>query len=272
MRYVLLVSLVAALAFAALIAPADKAFMQKSDEVEVPKLALLVGINKYKNHPDIKNLNGTHNDVALMKSLLVEYGFKEDVQNAATEAAPCGVQKASSGIKTLCSQQATKQAILDTFDSHLVRNAEAYWNGRTPDPSKGPAVVFYYSGHGAQVEDRRPIEGEKESDLRIDEADGLDESLVPHDSDSAGSRDIRDDSFEERIANLKKFTSNITFMSDSCHSGTITRGGGMKGIMRLLRQKLHDEVVAKDKKLYSQGWKKYLISPYLQMKKNFPAI
>src|SRR5690606_6642792 len=111
-------------------------------------------------------------------------------------------------------------------------NVEAYWKGRSPDPANGPAVFFYYSGHGGQVEDRIPIEGEKQSDLRIDEADGLDETLVAHDSDSSGTRDIRDDSFEERLARLKQFTSNIVFMSDSCHSGTITRGGGMKGIER----------------------------------------
>lgn len=197
-----------------------------------PKFALLVGINKYKNHPDVKNLDGAHNDVGLIKSFLVEYGFKEDLASPANEFSPCGDQKPTSGIRTLCSQQATKKAILDTFDSHLLKNAEAYWKGKTPDPSKGPAIFFYYSGHGGQVEDKITIDGEKETDLRIDEADGLDETLVAHDSDSSGARDIRDDSFEERMNQLKRFTSNITFMSDSCHSGTITRGGGMKGIER----------------------------------------
>ena len=196
-----------------------------------PKYALLVGVNKYKAHPDIKNLNGTHNDVALMKSLLAEYGFKEELKPA-TPAAPCGDQTVVSAVKTLCSEQATKDAILNAFDNHLIKNAKDYWKKGKPEPANGPAVVFYYSGHGSQVADKIALPGEKESELVKDEADDLDETIVPHDSDSQGLRDIRDDSFETRMRELRQFTTNITFMSDSCHSGTITRGGGMKGFKR----------------------------------------
>ena len=152
----------ALLAIAMFAAPLREASMQGTPQAaaEPPKFALLVGVNKYKEGSDIRNLNGAHNDVALMKGLLAEFGFKEDASAAGpTEAAPCGEQKAGSGVRTLCSQQATKQAILDAFDSHLLKNAESYWKGAAPDPSKGPAIVFYYSGHGSQVEDRRPIEG-----------------------------------------------------------------------------------------------------------------
>ena len=52
----------------------------------VPKYALLVGVNEYKKQPGgISGLGGTHNDVALMKTLLAEKGFKED-GSAATKA------------------------------------------------------------------------------------------------------------------------------------------------------------------------------------------
>ena len=198
-----------------------------------PKFALLVGVNVYSADSGITDLSGTHNDVALMKGLLTEYGFTEDVRRpAATASAPCGDQTPTSSIKTLCSQQATRQAILDAFDKHLIGNAEKYWNENKNTPDKGPTIVFYHSGHGSYVRDDAPLEGEKETDLIKDESDGLDETLVPHDTDKLGSRDIRDDAFDERITKLKKFTSNIVFMADSCHSGTITRGGGKKGVQR----------------------------------------
>lgn len=203
-------------------------------QTAAPKFALLVGINNYKVMPrQVPPLSGAQNDVALMKSFLIERGFVEQLNAPKpTAAAQCGDQKATSNIKTLCSEQATKQAILDSFDSHLVKNAQDYWKGQKPDPAKGPVIVFFYSGHGSQIRDRRAIEGEKPEDLILDEPDGKDETLVAHDSDLDGVRDIRDDSFEQRIKELKKYTSNITFISDSCHSATITRGSGMKGIER----------------------------------------
>lgn len=201
--------------------------------VGAPKFALLVGVNEYRAGSEISNLSGTHNDVALMKSLLAERGFVEELRSPKPPAtAPCGEQTATSAVKTLCSAQATKQAILDAFDSHLIKNAEKYWTAKKNTPDKGPTVVFYYSGHGSYIPDGMPIEGEKESELVKDEADGRDETLVPHDSDKKGSRDIRDDSFDERVRKLAKYTSNIIFISDSCHSGTITRGAGKKGVER----------------------------------------
>ena len=203
-------------------------------QVNPPKYALLVGINEYKEQPGgISNLSGTHNDVALMKSLLFEKGFKETPRTAPGAAAPCGSQTADSPVKTLCSSQATKQAILGGFDNHLIRNAQKYWAGKTPiDPTKGPHVVFYYSGHGSKLSDTEPVPGERKEDLKVDEADGVDETLVPHDTDIRGTRDIRDDEFDSRIAELRKYTTNIVFMADSCHSGTITRGAGKKGFER----------------------------------------
>ncbi len=199
-----------------------------------PRYALLIGINQYKSQPGgISHLGGTHNDVALMKSLLAEKGFKEIPKVGPSAAAPCGTQAADSGIKTLCSSQATKQAILDGFDNHLTANAKKYWDGKSAiDPAKGPEVVFYYSGHGSKLSDTEPVPGELKEDLRVDEADGVDETLVPHDTDMRGTKDIRDDEFDKRITELRKYTTNIVFMADTCHSGTITRGAGKKGFER----------------------------------------
>ncbi|PYT00036.1 MAG: hypothetical protein DMF63_08685 [Acidobacteria bacterium] len=202
--------------------------------VDAPKYALLVGINEYKVQPGgISHLGGTHNDVALMKSLLSEKGFKETLKDAASPSAPCGVQTAQSAVKTLCSSQATKEAILNGFDSHLTANAQKYWAGKPAiDPAKGPQIVFYYSGHGSKLSDSVPVPGERKDDLKIDEADGVDETLVPYDTDLQGTKDIRDDEFDQRLAELRKYTTNIVFIADSCHSGTITRGAGKKGFER----------------------------------------
>ena len=202
-----------------------------------PKYALLIGVNDYKPGSGISTLSGTHNDVELIRSMLTlpQYGFTENSKpSPRSTSAPCGEQTSDSNVRTLCSSQATKKAILDTFRSHLIERSKSFWNGRNPEPSKGPTVFFYYSGHGSQVADLEPIEGEQREQLKIDELDGKDETIVAHDSDGKGNRDIRDDTFEELINELRTYTENITFMSDSCHSGTITRGFGQKGIERPL--------------------------------------
>ena len=200
----------------------------------VPKFALLVGINRYQSGSGINSLTGTHNDVALMASLLSDvFGFKASKKaSSATPQTTCDEYTPDSNVKVVCSEQATKIGILNAFDEHLIKNAQSFWKGRTPDPKNGPVVLFYYSGHGSQLRDDRPIEGEKLEDLIKDEADRLDETIVPFDSNANGDRDIRDDSFESRLFKLKAYTENITFISDSCHSGSISRGSGEKRVLR----------------------------------------
>ena len=72
----------------------------------------------------------------------------------------------------------TRQQILDGFQT-LIDQTQA-----------GDIVVFHYSGHGSQLKDQP--EG--------DETDGLDETLVPSDSDRHGSKDIRDDEIKHGLA------------------------------------------------------------------------
>jgi hypothetical protein len=80
----------------------------------------------------------------------------------------------------------------------------------------GDIVVLTYSGHGTFV-----------PDTTGDEPDGRDEALCPH--DIAQNRPLLDDElydlFAERSTGVK-----LVFLSDSCHSGTVTRvappGGG----------------------------------------------
>ena len=179
------------------------------------KFALLVGINDYTDR-NIKDLSGGENDVRLMREMLSEvYGFKPGTE-----------------IKELLSSSAKdadkpkQQAILDNFDGHLIANAKDFLRSKglqpVKDANKGATVVFYYSGHGSHLPDNE----------NKDEADGEDETIVPMDSDMKGTKDIRDDEFDKRFAELKKYTSNITFIFDSCHSGTITRGTGDRSLNR----------------------------------------
>ena len=71
-------------------------------------------------------------------------------------------------------------------------------------------VYFHYSGHGSQVQD-----------LNGDEADGLDETIVPQDGRSGNVPDIVDDELDVIFSRLRARSAVIVL--DSCHSGTATR-------------------------------------------------
>ncbi len=205
----------------------------KTVQADAPKFALLVGINRYKKFKDynvnIRDLRGTQNDVALMKGLLAEYGFKEESAGAANEKFPCGQQTAASSVKTLCSEQATRDGILQGFRKQLIENAKNYFETNkltANDRDKGATVVFYYSGHGSKLEDKNG-----------DESDGIDETIVAQDSDRNGVKDIIDDEFDAFYKELSQYTTNITMMFDSCHSGSVTRGGSPKSVERTIKSK-----------------------------------
>lgn len=183
----------------------------KEQKSSPPKFALLIGINNYISK-EIRDLSGAENDVKLMRELLTEvYGF-----NTQTDIK----ELLSSSSKP--SDKPTGKTILDNFDRHLIENAGNYYTkNKIASPDKGATVVFFYSGHGSHL-----------ADDNGDEADGEDETIVPMDGDLIGTKDIRDDEFDRRFSELKKYTTNITFIFDSCHSGTITRGFGSRGLER----------------------------------------
>jgi len=156
------------------------------------KLALLVGINKYK-YRNIGDLNGAVNDVKNMRRLLVEnFGFPDDDEH----------------ILTLADEQATRAAILNAFRQHLIARA-----------TSRSIVVFHYSGHGSQRRDEE----------NGDETDRYDETIVTHDSgrNPRPNRDITDDELNALLRELTTKTPNVTFIFDSCHSGSATRASGL---------------------------------------------
>jgi hypothetical protein len=97
-------------------------------------------------------------------------------------------------LELLTDSNATKDNILSALED-LIKGAKA-----------GDVVVFTYSGHGTWVYDQ----GER------DESDNRDEAICAHDGN------VLDDELRDIIRQIDK-DAQLTFISDSCHSGTITR-------------------------------------------------
>lgn len=164
------------------------------------RFALLIGVDKYAQpaatSPPIRDLKGPPQDVALMRALLVDkYGFSA----------------ANGNIVTLIGAKATTAAIRAAFHTHLIENAKKHPNAK---------VVFYFSGHGSFT-----------PDADNDEGDGQDETLVAHDSRSAGGKDIVDDEIERWLAELEQHTENVTVIFDSCNSGSATKEAGPAAVV-----------------------------------------
>lgn len=111
------------------------------------------------------------------------------------------------------------------------------------DARPGDVFFFHYSGHGSQTEDRSG-----------DEADGLDETLVPLDYQRAGCI-IDDDIYAIMIERLPP-GARLTAVIDCCHSGTILDlpyeyAGFGQGQFRMLHQPPHPPHHAPDVVLFS---------------------
>lgn len=74
----------------------------------------------------------------------------------------------------------------------------------------GDTLVITYSGHGTWV-----------PDTSGDEADGRDEGLCPYDIGTSGA--LLDDEIHDLFQQRRKRV-RILLLSDSCHSGSVTRG------------------------------------------------
>jgi hypothetical protein len=149
------------------------------------KRALIVGIDNYQTAPKIPVLHGCVNDATLIRGILEEQ-FGFPAEH----------------VTMLANDQATRDGILTAFDALVASTG------------KDDIVVFYYAGHGSQMTDR---EG--------DEASGLDNTIMPTDSEgwSGVNRDITDDEIHLRLKALGEKTSYTTMIVDACHSATITR-------------------------------------------------
>lgn len=132
----------------------------------------------------VNNYPGTQMDL---------HGCINDAEDWSTELAARGF-----AVTKLIDAKATKAAMSKAFKA-LIGGA-----------SKGDVVVITFSGHGTYV-----------PDLNGDELDGLDEGLCPYDLQTGGGALLDDEIhaiFASRAAGVR-----VVLISDSCHSGTVTR-------------------------------------------------
>ena len=134
-------------------------------------------------------LEGCVNDVTDMANFLVSR---------------CGF--ALSEIRLLTDKRATRNGIVDRVN-WLLRKVK-----------KGDRILFHYSGHGAQLPTRNPS----------GEVDGLDEVICPVDFDWTDEHTIRDKDFVKLFKNVPEGVEFI-WISDSCHSGDLSRAIPPKG-------------------------------------------
>jgi hypothetical protein len=126
-------------------------------------------------------------------------GTDSDLSGCVNDANDWGQELQSRGyeVTTLLDRKATRQALVDAL-TELVSNASA-----------GDALVFTFSGHGSWL----PDEGG-------DEPDNRDEMLCPYDIHK--EQYLMDDDLAE-IFSLKPKDARLYFISDSCHSGSVTK-------------------------------------------------
>lgn len=107
---------------------------------------------------------------------------------------------AKSDVRVILDKDATKKQMLGSLDDLLA------------GAKRADVLVFTNSSHGTYLAE----EGGDES--------LYDEAMCPYD---VKQNPLRDDELRERFANLKTGV-RLTVISDSCHSGTVTRAAPMK--------------------------------------------
>lgn len=149
--------------------------------------ALLVGIDEYIG--SVAPLQGCVNDIIAVKEYLEGRVSTDGYQLH---------------LRTLLNQDATRQAIIDSFRQHLCQ------------ATSEDVVLFYFAGHGSQED--------APEEFWVLEPDRVDETLVCYDSRLAGSWDLADKELAKLIGEVAEKNPHITVIMDCCHSGSGTRG------------------------------------------------
>lgn len=155
------------------------------------KRALLIGIQNYKGS-GLKSLKGPYNDLELVKQMLLDkFDFQEK------------------NIIKLMDKQASHSRLEKAFSdfAELIK--------------EGDFVYIHYSGHGARTPDTNGDEHPQE----------YDQTWVSYGSRTGAVKgkdryDILDDELYEWLIPIFDKTEHAVFVSDSCHSASVTRGEG----------------------------------------------
>ena len=180
--------------------------------------ALLVGIDDYP--APVRKLDGCVNDINAIENYL-----KTRVDSSQ-----------HGNIKTLRNAEATRQAVIDSFEKHLTQ------------AGKDDVVLFYFCGHGSQ----EPASPE----FSYLERDGKLETLVCWDSRTS-TRDLANKELRYLIAKVAERNPHIVIVLDSCHSGSGTRDVEQKQKVRHTSadtrpRKIEEFIFASDVALRSQ--------------------
>jgi len=194
-----------ALVVLALIAAPLLAFAAEPSSEIGGKRALLVGCTKYDNLETRWELGGPTNDVALLRSVLIDkFGFPAANITSLTEAA--GGDELRPTLANIQREFAT-----------LIASARP-----------GDQVVILLSGHGSQQPDTS-------NDARLDpEPDGLDEVFLPADVASWGEAEqaigngLIDDQLGAWLRAIRAKGALVWIIFDACHSGTMIRGNDVE--------------------------------------------
>ncbi|HUE80915.1 MAG TPA: caspase family protein [Pyrinomonadaceae bacterium] len=213
--------------------PVSKAQSKPEIAKELKKFVYQVGIDRYKYVPP---LDGCVQDLLDMKEILMrKFSVPEN------------------NFLAITNEEATHQAILAGFRKHLIENAKANPNA---------IVIFQFSGHGSRVPDQ---DGDK--------PDGMDSTLVPVDSRDPENKnfDIVDYQIRDLFEELSRYTNNITFIIDACHSGNPTRGGKTRGI-RIDTRKQPPSKARKSATRDSSGTRESEVVPLLARDQRYVSI
>lgn len=171
----------------------------------VPKIALLIGVSRYKETGAISTNDEREEDknVNLATTNADMMGFGDEIIEDGGRQLAAGLQAAGfepQNVKLLLDSQATKGAIHD-----------AIVNWIDPLEDEDTLVVIFYSGHGMQAPDD---DG--------DENDAYDEFIVPFGIDvtirpTPLQRAIRDDELAAWLDELE--SQNVVLIADTCFSG-----------------------------------------------------
>ncbi|WP_369222074.1 caspase family protein [Streptomyces sp. R39] len=151
--------------------------------------ALLVGVNKYQGA--VTQLDGCVDDVLAFETFL-------------RGRVPDGRLQ----VRRLVNEEATRQAVIDGFTTHLARAGAQ------------DAAVFCFAGHGS-------LEPVEERFWHL-EPTGWNQTLVCHDSRLPGIPDLADKEINELVAAVAATGAHVLSILDSCHSGGATRGSGVR--------------------------------------------
>jgi len=173
--------------------------------------AVLIGVNDYpdavgtdgnplkdeKGNPINHDLKGAVNDVESMKKVLID-GFSIDKDH----------------IKVVTDKDATEAGFVGSMKAAL------------SDIKPGDQFIFFYSGHGGQIDDK-------------DEPDGIEEVIVLGDNQL-----VPGDFFGELSKVLAENNIDSTFIFDSCFSGGMSRDGQRVKFLNMVNNKAYKPVAA----------------------------